>query len=146
MPLPLGAILFAMSTRQQRSIDECFKQDTIHTATIPWLQSREISTPLTLGTILFVMSTRQQQSIDQCLTQDMIHTATIQRTINASTTGCDLVYYVNLIIAISRSCQNSRQRQPGNSNQFACFKKNQNYFQHCNQSEVAVSTKVNVFS
>ena len=36
MPLTLGAISFTMSTGQKRSINQCFKQDTIHTATIPW--------------------------------------------------------------------------------------------------------------
>ena len=41
-----------------------------------------------------------EQSIDQCLKQDTIHMSTILWTIIATTTGCNLVCYVNWTIAI----------------------------------------------
>ena len=48
-------------------------------------------------------------------------TATILWIINATTTGCDLVCYVNLTISIYKSKYNcNAQCQPDNCNQFIC--------------------------
>ena len=87
-PLPLGVISLAIGHLQ--SIDQCLKQDMIHTGTIPRTTN---ATTTGRDLVSYQCQYGHNESIDQCLKQDTIHPATILWIINDTTTGWDLVSY-----------------------------------------------------